>query len=253
MKKKKMIVIIVLIAILAFLALTGVRISDIKKLTGENFRTSTNQFIWLEDGRTYELYQVRGWEKRLFFLGYKGAEMAYHIKEKSLQVNNIYRLKDRSSEELLLFDAGQKWYLGRMTNWSTYGIEQNLDENELIPEVLKKVFACCSADDILSFRITRRKPYREEIVSQLDREDDNSKLLLWKALTVEAVYQQENRSILANLKDEDEYDLTVFFSSGAILRLENIKKDCKGAKMEYCSEAILFSDAGGQILFKMLQ
>ena len=48
----------------------------------------------------------------------------------------MYHLKDRSSEYLLLFTEGAKWYLGRLSEWSTYAAEKNLAGKEAIWKLL---------------------------------------------------------------------------------------------------------------------
>ena len=54
----------------------------------------------------------------------------------------MYHLKDRSSEDLLLFTEGSKWYLGRLSEWSTYAAEQNLAGKEVVRTVLDKIYDC---------------------------------------------------------------------------------------------------------------
>jgi len=51
-------------------------------------------------------------------------------------VDAVYHLKDRSSEDLLLFTEGSKWYLGRLSEWSAYAAEQNLAGKEAIWKLL---------------------------------------------------------------------------------------------------------------------
>ena len=246
----------VLLLILVVLLICGISIvaqaAELRRITGESFKVNTNSFVWLDDGRTYVLYRMGPFKQMVFTLKYKGQEITCKAKAKSVQFETAYQLKDRSSTELLMFEAGTKQYLGRLSCWTTYAKEQNLSTTQGFHEILKEVFGCNSQDDITGLYIKYHQPYNGKVLQEYEIKDDAGKSLAWNALMSEAMYCEEDRSILANPKDEDEIDLTICFSSGAKLRFENLKASCKGAKMEYCQEVIVFTEAGQQMITKLL-
>lgn len=111
--------------------------------------------------------------------------MPYHIREKSLQVDPVYHLKDRSSEDLLLFTEGSKWYLGRLSEWSTYAAEQNLAGKEVVRTVLDKIFDCENERGIAQIRMISHQPLGGKTVKDYSKNDDASKEAIWKLLTEE--------------------------------------------------------------------
>ena len=248
---KRNISIVIALLVLCIIGI-GLQINRLEQLTADGFEMNINKYVWLEDGRNYVLNRMGFLEGITFSVAYKGEKTSYKVRENSFQVEKIWRLRGRSSEDELIFKKGNKWYLGRMNSWSIYAMEHQIPWDQVVASVLREIYNCSSLEDIVSLRISQRQPYHGETLKEVVKTDEASKRVIWQLLTTETVYQEEWDNPPDTLSDQNEYYITIYFSDGSTLCLEEIKPDGSRAKMELCMEWLQFSEKGQGILMGLL-
>ena len=69
-------------------------------------------------------------------------------------------------------NEGSKWYLGHLSEWSTYAAEQNLAGKEVVRTVLVKIFDCENERGIAQIRMISHQPLGGKTVKDYSKNDD---------------------------------------------------------------------------------